>query len=104
MGQLILDHRGGTNFDGTKGTLKEYVTVSCPHCQAARAIVLRGCTRQVPFHYKCNRCHEYVCRECAAIMEATKVCPGPFRARVDASLKKQMAGDQFFRFAYNYRT
>lgn len=32
MGYLLVDHRGGQNPNGSRGTLIEYDTTQCPHC------------------------------------------------------------------------
>lgn len=101
MGYLLSDHRGGTNHDGSKGTLHEWETISCPHCLAISAIVVRGRSKEVEYHNYCARCKKPVCQSCAKVMEKLGNCPGPFIARVEAEMK---AGHALENFQYQYHS
>lgn len=86
MGYLIIDHRGGTNPDGTKGELQELDTVGCKHCGAVIRIVLKGVASAYETPFKCTRCRGPICKACAHNMEVTGLC-NPLKARLDHAVK-----------------
>jgi hypothetical protein len=71
---------------------QEYETVSCPHCQQVKAIVIQGCTKNIPYRYWCPRCREPICEGCAEAMEKAGQCPGPFVAKAEEAMKRQTGG------------
>lgn len=93
----------GVLISGNIGSDKvaELETISCPHCQATAAIVLKGCSKNVPYHHWCGRCNQAICKACAEVMERLGHCPGPFIAQVEASMN---AGRNLESFEYNYRS
>lgn len=86
MGYLVIDHRGGQGIDDKAGTLQEYDTVSCGHCQAVIAVLTRPTEKvyldnvdiaratqhgqHLGHEYKgkrpCRRCKKPLCRVCHA--------------------------------------
>jgi len=79
MGYLLVDHRGGTNPDGKRGTLIEYDTSQCPHCggiveiRKRRSISFSGASvfgntlspedsEPAPDDMFCGRCHGFICK------------------------------------------
>jgi hypothetical protein len=98
MGYVSIDHRNGQNPDGSKGTLVEYDTVSCRHCQAIIQIRLRGVNREVRTPYHCARCNGPICKFCGEQREGQ--CT-PFWAMVDEAISKQKNLEWF---DYHYRT
>ena len=109
MGILTIDHSGMDKKPGTKYGLNELHTVSCIHCQAPVAIFRRGCTEyavsgldilndvlhahefppQYVHKHRCAKCNDNICKCCAALMEITGVCPGPYKARVERALEQK---------------
>lgn len=94
MGVVICGNYGSDR-------VTEFETISCPHCQQVKAVVLKGCTKNVPYHYYCPRCREPICKECAEYMEKLGQCPGPFRAKIDEALRRQAWDDHF---VYHYHS
>lgn len=81
--------------------VQEFETISCPHCCQVRAIVMRGCTKEMKYNHWCPRCRKPICKGCAAVMEKLGQCPGPFIARVEAEMA---AGHALQDFAYQYQS
>jgi hypothetical protein len=121
LGLLVIDHSQGQGIDGRQGKKVEYETKACAHCDGVIAILAHYTNRfslssidvaaatpkahQASDDYvgkhRCTRCHANVCRACALAMKQTGgVCPGPFKSRVEAAVKKQQAWHQV---AYRYR-
>jgi len=78
VGYLMIDHRGGQNPDGSKGTLIEYDTSQCPHCggiveiRKRRSVgVIGSSVPGTPLSPEdtepkiddmfCGRCHAFIC-------------------------------------------
>ncbi len=78
MGYLMIDHRGGMDPAGKKGTLIEYDTSQCPHCggvveiRRSRSITLGGSSifgkalspedsEPRPDDMFCGKCHAFIC-------------------------------------------
>lgn len=98
MGYVLIDHSQTQNPDGSKGTKVEYDCVSCPHCQAVIAILLKGKTKDYESPYRCNRCKSPICKFCGE--HRSGQCT-PFKAIIDRALSKQKNLEWF---DYHYRT
>jgi len=101
---LMIDHRGGQNPNGSRGTLIEYDTTQCPHCGGIverRKRKLMGLaagtgvigsllstedTEPDPGDTFCDQCHKMVCSN----PECRRVC-APFMKKLleNAARKEQ---------------
>lgn len=121
MGLLQIDNRFAANLPGLPKGMTELETVSCSHCQGVIAILARhknrynlssiDVGRAIPKaheagddyvgRHRCTRCHANVCRRCALAMRKNGgVCPGPFIAQIETSIKRKKPLGQA---VYSYR-
>jgi len=84
MGYILIDHRGTCDPTGTKdGTLEEYDTIQCPHCQCVIKIKVMGpCRTMIDSPGECDWCRKPICHTCAEMLRVTQRCPGELRQKI----------------------
>jgi len=92
MGYLLRDHRSTVDWTEKRdGTLEEWDTVACSHCQAIIRIVLKGVNKAREHHRNCPDCKSALCKHCDEAYGKTRSCPGTIRAQIDRALARVAA-------------